>query len=135
MGEIFIHQDDIDITIQGESERSFGQDLYTQAVITLIEEADVGGWEKDSDAGEANALSDFCAAILSAVTKLYAGEGLLTRDEQAEIPRLGKIFIPTNRPIHEVLLEMIGYIRNEGYLTEEIDPGSGLHAEEPEDLN
>ena len=44
--EINIRQDDLEITIKGKSEHFFGEDLHTKAVITLIQEADVHGWEK-----------------------------------------------------------------------------------------
>ena len=36
---------DLEIIIKGKSQDFFAQDLHTKAVPTLIEEADVGGWE------------------------------------------------------------------------------------------
>lgn len=48
--EIIINQNDLEITIKGESNHFFGQDLHTKAVITLIEEADVHGWESTTEA-------------------------------------------------------------------------------------
>lgn len=132
--EITISHKDIEITVKGKSEHFFGQDLHTKAVITLIEEADVGGWEKHND-GETDPLSDFCAAILTGVTKLYAYEGNLPEDEKANVPLLGEILLPQSKPVHEVLIQIIGYLRESGYLTHPVAGSGRLRPDEPEDLN
>jgi hypothetical protein len=64
MGEITIEHSDIQITISGESEHFSGKDLYTKAVVTLIEEADIHGWEKHESSQGTNedVLGTFCSA-------------------------------------------------------------------------
>jgi hypothetical protein len=57
----------------------------------------------------------------------------LPEDEQLEMPPLGRVDIPHRKPIHQVLSQIIEYLRESNYLKEEI--GGGFKAEEPEDLN
>lgn len=130
-----INNDGIEIIIEGDSEHFFGQDLHTKAVVTLIEEADTHGWEKHNleHGMNGDALGEFCAAVLSAVTRLYALEASLPEDEHIEIVPLGKVNVPQRKPVHEVLLQVITYLREGDYLNEEIS--GGFKAEEPEDLN
>lgn len=132
--EITINHNDLEITIKGESKHFFAQDLHTKAIVTLIEEADVGGWEKHNDS-EKDPLSDFCAAILTAVTRLYAHEGNLPDHEKANVPILGEVFLPQSKPVYEVLIQIIGYLRDSGYLTRKIVGSGELRPDEPEDLN
>jgi hypothetical protein len=132
--EIIMSHHGLEIIIKGESQEFFAQDLHTKAVITLIEDADVGGWVKHNH-GDTDPLSDFCAAILVAVTKLYAYEGNLPEDEKAHVPPLGEIFLPQSKPVHEVLTQIIGYLRESGYLTHRIAGSAEIGPEDPEDLN
>ena len=85
--------------------------------------------------GPSDPLSDFCAAILVAVTKLYADEGNLPEDEKAHVPPFGEIFLPQSKPAHEILAQIIGYLRESGYLTNKITGSGELKPDEPEDLN
>lgn len=133
--KIDIRHDDIEITIEGSSDHFFGQDLHTRAVVTLIEGADMGGWEKYNLEQGTNddALGEFCAAVLMAATRLYASEAGLPEDELIELPSLGTVGVPQRKPAHQILTQMIGHLRESGYLNDEI--GGGLQADEPEDLN
>ena len=126
MAEIRINHNDIEITIKGQSNHFFCQDLYTTAVVCLIEEADIHGWEKHNleQSGSENTLAGFCAAILSALTRVYADEAMLPYDEQAELPPLGRISLPGNKPLHEIVSEMVKHLRDQGYLKTEITSGS-----------
>src|SRR6185295_2537970 len=128
MSEIRIHHDDITITIKGPSNHFFGQDLYTKAAVSLIEEADIHGWEKHNleHGGGENTLAEFCSAILSALTRVYADEAISPYDEQAELPQIGRIYLPGNKPLHEIVLEMVEYLRNQGYLNDEVTSSGGL---------
>ena len=137
MGAITIHHNDIKITIEGESKHFFGKDLYTNAVVSLIEEADVHGWEKhdSSHGGSEDALSTFCAAILEAIARLYADRTDVGDRESGEIPLLGNISLPQRTSVHGMLLGMIGSLRESGYLNNEITGSGGLRAEEPEHFN
>lgn len=135
MSKIIVNHDGIEIIIEGSSEHFFGQDLYTKAVATLIEEADTHGWEKHNleHGTNGDALSEFCATVLTAVTRLYASEAGLPEDEQSELPPLGIVDVPQLKPTHQVLTQMIEYLRESGYLKDEIS--GGLKVDEPEDLN
>ncbi|HEX8174112.1 MAG TPA: hypothetical protein VF543_03215 [Pyrinomonadaceae bacterium] len=135
MDKIIINNNGIGITIEGESEHFFGQDLYTKAVVTLIEGADTHGWEKHNFEHGTNedALGEFCAAVLTAVTRLYASEAGLPEDEEIELPPLGTVGIPQRKPVHQILSQMIEHLRESDYLNEVISGGSIV--EEPEDLN
>lgn len=137
MNKIKIHHNNIEITIKGPSNHFFGQDLYTEAVVSLIEEADIHGWEKHNveQGGREDTLAEFCAAVLTAVTRVYADEAILPSDEQAELPAFGRVFLPGKKPLHEILLEMVEHLRDQGYLKDEITGSGGLRAQEPEDFN
>jgi hypothetical protein len=137
MSKITIHHNDIEITIEGPSNHFFGQDLYTEAVVSLIEEADIHGWEKHNleQGGREDTFAEFCAAILTALTRVYADEAILPSDEQAELPPLGRVFLPGKKQVHEILLEMVEHLRDQGYLNREVTSSGGLRAEEPDDLN
>jgi hypothetical protein len=137
MGEIRINQKDIEITIKGQSNHFFGQDLYTKAVVARIEDADIHGWEKHNleQDGSEDALAEFCAAILSALSRVYADEAILPYDEPAELPPFGRIFLPGNKPLHDIVLEMVKHLRDQGYLKDEITGSGGLRAQESEDFN
>jgi hypothetical protein len=135
MDEINVSGNGVEISITGDSEHFFGQDLHTRAVVTLIEMADVGGWEKHNAEHGMNpdALGEFCAVVLSAVTRLYAAHTGLPEDEPTQLPPLGKIGIPQSQPVHEIAFLMIRHLRDGGYLNEEIS--GSMSAEEPSDWN
>jgi hypothetical protein len=136
MGSITIEGDGIQIKIKGESQHFFGQDLYTRAVQLLICDADVHGWEKhnlEHNLEPSEALSNFCAAVLVAVTRLWANEGM--PDDEVEIPGLGKTALPFNKPAHEVLSQLIGELRQNNYLNDEIGELAEEFDDEFEDLN
>jgi hypothetical protein len=105
MSKITIEHDDIRISIKGDSEHFFCQDLYTRAVMLLINEADVHGWQKHNiEHGlSSESLFDFSVAVLVALTRLWMDDG---------VPPLGDI----SKPVHEILNEMIGDLRKNGYL-------------------
>jgi len=134
MSKITIHHDDIEISIVAGSEQIGARDLYTKAVVALIEGADPHGWEKQEleHGGGADALSEFCAAVLTAVTRLYVSEAGLPEDEQIELPPLGVVDVPRREPAHLVLARMIEHLREADYLNDEV---GGYGAEDPEDLN
>jgi hypothetical protein len=132
MGKIIIHHDDMQIKIKGGSDVSH-QDLYTKAIVSLIYEADVHGWEKFSQA-DTNPLYDFCAAVLDTVTRLWTDEAELP-DEQAEVPSLGTINLPLSKSVHELLVDMIRQLRQDGYLQDHIAGPSRLRPDEPKDFN
>jgi len=111
--KIIINHRDLEIIINGNTQDFFAQDLHTKAVTTLIEEADVGGWVKHNH-GDTDPLSDFCAAIIVAVTRLYAYEGNLPEDVKTHVPPIGEIFLPQSKPVHKVLIQIIGYLRESG---------------------
>jgi hypothetical protein len=135
MDQITINHDNIKIIIEGSSEHFSGQDLYVRAIVTLIEEADTHGWEKynleHNISGDA--LGEFCATLLTTVTRLYASEAGLPEDEQLEMPHLGRMSVPQRKPVHQVLTQIIEYLREGDYLKDEIS--GGFKANEPEDLN
>ena len=137
MAAITINHNDIRITIEGESEHFFCKDLYTNAVVSLIEEADIHGWEKHDGSHGSNedALSTFCTAILQAIARVYADETDVGDGESGKIPLLGNVLLPKSTPVHEILLGMIVSLRENGYLNGEITGSRGLRAEEPEDFN
>lgn len=56
--------------------------------------------------GREDTLAEFCAAILTALTRVYADDAILPSDEQAELPPLGRIFLPGKKPLHDIVLEM-----------------------------
>lgn len=135
MDQITINHDNIKIIIEGSSEHLSGQDLYTRAIVTLIKEADTHGWEKYNLEYNisGDALGEFCATVLMAVTRLYASEAGLPEDEQIELPSLGKVSVPQRKPAHQVLTQIIDYLRESDYLKDEIS--GGVKANESEDLN
>jgi hypothetical protein len=137
MGEITIEHSDIQITISGESEHFFGKDLHTKAVATLIEEADIHGWEKHESSQGTNedVLGTFCAAVLEAIARVYAEETDVGDGESRNIPLIGNVSLPKNTPIHEILTEMINSLRQSGFLNNEMTGSGGLRAEEFEDFN
>jgi hypothetical protein len=123
MTEIRMSANDIEITIKGESEHFFDQDLFTKAVVTLIEQADIHGWEKhNAERGRnPNALGDFCAAVLTAVAHLYVRESPVPEDyEPAEVQLSDSAYVPPRKHAHEILTGLIEDLRESDYLNEEV---------------
>lgn len=63
---------DLSITIEGNSDDFFHQDLYTNAIVALIEEADVSGWIKHYD--DFDISQNFNIAVLKALIRNNAIE-------------------------------------------------------------
>ena len=137
MGAITISHKDIRVTIEGESEHFFCNDLYTGAIVSLIEQADVHGWEKHDDlyGSNENTLDRFCAVILQAIARVYANETDVGDGESEQIPLVGSVLLPKGTPVHEILSGMVVNLRESGFLNEEVTGSGGLRAEEPEDFN
>jgi hypothetical protein len=92
------------ISIEGPSDHFFGQDLYTNAVVHLIEEADTGGWEKHNieHGKDSDPEGAFCSAVLSAVVRHYMASGLNPEFE--------------GKTAYEVLPSIIKYLHDGGHL-------------------
>jgi len=114
MAKITIEQNDLTIIVEGESELQFGQDLYTNAVVALIENADIHTWEKHIDF---DALGQFTAAVLVAITGVYAAEARLPYDKV-----IGDVSLPQAKSVAEVLPEIIRHLQMNGHLNEVIRP-------------
>lgn len=74
-----IQAGDLHITITGPSAQFFASDLYTQAVVALIQEADTDGWEKhqlDRGGAMGDAEAQFYAAIFGAIARHSAVSGM-----------------------------------------------------------
>ena len=104
MASIEMNGDNLKIFIEGPSDHFFGQDLYTKAVVHLIEEADTGGWEKHNieQAKNPDAEGAFCSAVLSAVARHYMANGLNPEFE--------------GKTAYEVLPTIIKYLHDGGHL-------------------
>ncbi|MBD0369929.1 MAG: hypothetical protein ICV60_03680 [Pyrinomonadaceae bacterium] len=138
MAEITVKHLGLKISIEGKFSRVSEQDLYTQAVVSLIKKAKIKEWqsrydeeadETDDDFFEArDALDEFCSAVLIAVAHLYRAEDTYTQEEQAQSQRIG---IPENDSMYGTLLGIISNLGNlEGMML-----GGDIQAEEPKDLN
>jgi excisionase family DNA binding protein len=92
-----LHMGDMTIMIYGEANQPWGQDLYTMAVVGLIQEADPVQWLK---AGNDSAREQFYASVLSAVAQHFAAEF----GQQKEVT------------VHDELQHLITYVRNAGLL-------------------
>ena len=93
-----LHMGDMTIMIYGEANQPWGQDLYTMAVVGLIQEADPVQWLK---AGNDSAREQFYASVLSAVAQHFAAEF----GQQKEVT------------VHDELQHLITYVRNAGLLS------------------
>ena len=67
--EISIQAGDLHITIAGPSGQWDARDLYTMAVVALIQDADTSFWQK---LGNFDADESFYAAVFAAVARQYA---------------------------------------------------------------
>ncbi len=111
MAYIETNADNLKIFIEGQSDHFFGQDLYTKAVVHLIEEADTGGWEKHNieHGNKPDAEGAFCSAVLSAVAHHYMANGL-------NLEFYGKT-------AYEVLPAIIKCLHDGGHLRDKIGRG------------
>lgn len=65
---------DVTITIRGRSELFFGQDLHTRAALSLIEGADIGGWQKETwgpGTDKADPGDRYLSDLLKAIARTY----------------------------------------------------------------
>lgn len=117
MASIEMNGVNLKISIEGESEHFFGQDLYTKAVIYLIEEADTGGWEKHNieNGRKPDAEGEFCSAVLSAVGRHYMTTGLNPEFE--------------GKTAYEVLPTIIKYLYDGGHLRDLMGCGGDTDVE------
>ncbi|PYS49153.1 MAG: hypothetical protein DMF68_10925 [Acidobacteria bacterium] len=137
MAEIIIKHHGLKILIEGKFSNVSEQDLYTQAVASLIKKAKIKEWQSCYDeADETNdedrdVLDEFCSAVLVAVAHLYRSADDLTQDNQANLQKIGNLSIPENESIFGALLGIIVNLGNiRGMML-----GGDIRAEEPKDLN
>lgn len=103
---ITIDHGDTHITITGPSAQFFGGDLYTQAIVALIHEADTSGWDKhqtERGAPMGAAADQFYAAILGAVAR------------HANVSFAG--MVPEGTTVAELLRQMMRDLVTKGRLT------------------
>lgn len=161
MAEITVKHHGLKITIEGKFSGLSEQDLYTQAVVSLIKKAKIKEWQSQLDeADETNdedrdvlddclpsplrellrgstddedrdVLDEFCSAVLIAVAHLHRAEDNYQEDKQAKTEKLGNLSIPENDSMFRALL---GIITNLGNIKGML-LGGDIRAEEPKDLN
>ncbi|HEY0320456.1 MAG TPA: hypothetical protein VGC66_05740 [Pyrinomonadaceae bacterium] len=138
MAEITVKHLGLKITIEGKFGGLSEQDLYTQAVVSLIRKAKIKEWQsrydeddETDDDEDRDALDEFCSAVLIAVAHLYRAEDPYAQDEPAKNQQIGNLSIPENDSMFGALL---GIISNLGNLNGMI-LGGDIRAEEPKDLN
>jgi hypothetical protein len=145
MAEITVKHLGLKITIEGKFGGLSEQDLYTQAVVSLIKKAKIKEWQRLCDEEEAerededydiadeyrDVLDEFCSAVLIAVAHLYRSEDNFTEDKQVKTEKIGNLSIPENDSMFGALLGIISHLGNiRGMLL-----GGDIRAEEPKDLN
>ena len=145
MAEITVKHLGLKITIESKFVGLSEQDLYTQAVVSLIRKAKIKEWQSqcDEEADETDdedydvddedryVLDEFCSAVLIAVAHLYRSEDNLTEDKQVKTEKIGNLSIPENESMFGALLGIISNLGNmRGMIL-----GGDIRAEEPKDLN
>jgi hypothetical protein len=145
MAEITVKHPGLKITIESKFGTPSEQDLYTQAVVSLIRKAKIKEWQSrcDEEADEIDdedydvyeddryVLDEFCSAVLIAVAHLYRAEDKYPKDKKDKTEKLGNLTIPENDSMFGALL---GIISNLGNICGMI-LGGDIRAEEPKDLN
>jgi hypothetical protein len=137
MAEITVKHLGLKITIEGKFGGLSEQDLYTQAVVSLIRKAKIKEWQRHCEEADEtgyedrDVLDEFCSAVLVAVAHLYRSEDNLTEDKQVKTEKIGNLSIPENDSMFGALL---GIITNLGNIRGMI-LGGDIRAEEPKDLN
>ena len=108
MRKINVMRDDVAIIIEGKSADFWCQDLYTKAVVTLIENADVSE-DTDDVAGYgifSNTSEDFYASVLASIARSYiTSKTDSSRDYEGV-------------SIHSVLLELIDSLKDNSQLND-----------------
>lgn len=145
MAEIIVKHLGLKITIEGKFGDPSEQDLYTQAVVSLIRKAKIKEWQSQCDEEayekddedydvydeDRDVLDEFCSAVLVAMAHLYRLEDNYTKDKQVKTEKLGNLSIPENESMYGALLGIITNLGNiRGMLL-----GGDIRAEEPKDLN
>jgi hypothetical protein len=145
MAEIIVKHPGLKITIEGKFGGLSEQDLYTQAVVSLIRKAKIKEWQTycDEEADETEdevpdvfdedryVLDEFCSAVLIAVAHLYRAEDNYPKDKQAKTEKIGDLSIPENDSMIGALLGIVCTLGNiSGTLL-----GGDIKGEEPKDLN
>jgi hypothetical protein len=161
MAEIIVKHLGLKITIEGKFGGLSEQDLYTQAVVSLIRKAKIKEWQRrfdeagetddeDSDAlddcipsplrellrertedEDRDALDEFCSAVFVAVAHLYRAEDKYADDKQDKAEKIGELSLPENDSMFGALL---GILSNLGHI-HGMMLGGDILAEEPKDLN
>lgn len=114
-------RDGLKITIEGASSPFDARDLWTQATVALISEADTHWWEKlelERDISDPVTPADrFYAAVLSAVARHYAVDAMLPEDSE----------------VHSVLFDLIAELTKKGRLRNLIRSGESSEQDRPDD--
>jgi hypothetical protein len=161
MAEITVKHLGLKITIEGKFGRLSEQDLYTQAVVSLIRKAKIKEWQSrleeanetdDEDRDELDdcipsplrellrertddedrdALDEFCSAVFIAVAHLYRAEDNYSDDKQDKAEKIGELSIPENDSMFGALLGILSNLGN----IHGMMLGGDIIAEEPKDLN
>ncbi|MDX6693318.1 MAG: hypothetical protein QOF02_921 [Blastocatellia bacterium] len=161
MAEITVKHLGLKITIEGKFGGLSEQDLYTQAVVSLIRKAKIKEWQsrfdeavetddedrdvlddllpsplrellrERTDDEDRDALDEFCSAVFIAVAHLYRAEDTYPDDKPVKTEKIGELTIPENDSIFGALL---GIISNLGNIRGML-LGGDIRAEEPKDLN
>jgi hypothetical protein len=137
MAEITVKHLGLKITIEGKFGGLSEQDLYTQAVVSLIKKAKIKQWQSqfeeadETDDEDRDVLDEFCSAVFIAVAHLYRAEDNYTEDKQVKTEKIGNLSIPENDSMFGALLGIISNLGNiRGMIL-----GGDIRAEEPQDLN
>jgi hypothetical protein len=137
MAEITVKHLGLKITIEGKFGGLSEQDLYTQAVVSLIRKAKIKQWQSCYEEFDVlddeyhDVLDEFCSAVLIAMAHLYRAEDNYTEDTQVKTQKLDNLTIPENETMVGALLGIITTLGNiTGMLL-----GGDIRAEEPKDLN
>ncbi|HKQ51717.1 MAG TPA: hypothetical protein VJT74_05065 [Pyrinomonadaceae bacterium] len=144
MAEVTVKHLGLKITIEGKFGGLSEQDLYTQAVVSLIRKATIKEWQRQCDEAyetdeedwevddeKRDVLDEFCSAVLIAVAHLYRAEDNYTQYKQVKTEKLGNLSIPENDSMFRALLGIISSLGNISGMMLRGD----IRAEEPKDLN
>jgi membrane carboxypeptidase/penicillin-binding protein len=138
MAEITVKHLGLKITIESKFSGLSEQDLYTQAVVSLIKKAKIKEWQSQCEKAEdpyddPDVLDEFCSAVLIAVAHLYRAEDTYPeyKYKQVKTEKIGNLSIPQNDSLSGALVKIITNLGNiRGMIL-----GGDIRAEEPQDLN
>jgi hypothetical protein len=86
MARIIQEAPELTIAIEGDGAGFGAQSLYTRAVVHLIHQADVSGWQKHGDGTEPDR---FRAAVLSALASQYVADSVdWEENQQKSVPEI-----------------------------------------------